>query len=92
MITATSILGPVALVATGPALERHGVDPTLVVLVAIDTVLVLLFSAAGLRYRASVAQSGDAAGLLAEEPGLVVDGEDEPPRARVAAGVARGRD
>ena len=47
VITATSILGPAALVATGPALERFGVDPTLVVLVAIDTVLVLLFAVAG---------------------------------------------
>ena len=53
VITATSILGPAALIATGPALERFGVDPTLVVLVAIDTVLVLLFSAAGLRFRAA---------------------------------------
>ena len=33
VITATAILGPVALVATGPALERFGVDSTLVVLV-----------------------------------------------------------
>ena len=53
VITATSILGPAALIATGPALERFGVDPTLVVLVAIDTVLVLLFAAAGLRFRAA---------------------------------------
>ena len=53
VITATAILGPAALIATGPALERFGVDPTLVVLVAIDTVLVLLFSAAGLRFRAT---------------------------------------
>ena len=52
VITATSILGPVALIATGPALERFGVDPTLAVLIAIDTVLVLLFSVAGLRFRA----------------------------------------
>jgi MFS family permease len=53
VITATAILGPVALVATGPALEHFGVDPTLVVLVGIDTVLVLLFAVAGLRFRAS---------------------------------------
>ena len=53
VITATSILGPAALIGTGPALERFGVDPTLVVLVAIDTVLVLLFAAAGLRFRAA---------------------------------------
>ncbi len=53
VITATAILGPAALIATGPALERFGVDPTLVVLVAIDTMLVLLFAAAGLRFRAA---------------------------------------
>lgn len=53
VITATSILGPVVLVGTGPALERYGVDPTLAVLVGIDTVLVLLFSVAGLRFRAA---------------------------------------
>ena len=53
VITATAILGPVALIAIGPALERFGVDPTLVVLVAINTVLVLLFSVAGLRFRAA---------------------------------------
>jgi len=53
VITGTAILGPVALVATGPALERFGVDWTLVVLVGIDTALVLLFSAAGLRFRAA---------------------------------------
>jgi len=53
VITATSILGPAALIGTGPALERFGVDPTLVVLVAIDTVLVVLFAAAGLRFRAA---------------------------------------
>jgi len=53
VITATSILGPVALVVTGPALERFSVDATLVVLVGIDTALVLLFAVAGLRFRAS---------------------------------------
>jgi MFS family permease len=53
VITGTAILGPVALVATGPALERFGVDATLVVLVGIDTALVLLFAVAGLRFRAA---------------------------------------
>jgi MFS family permease len=53
VITATSVLGPVVLVCTGPALEQFGVDPTVAVIVAVDTLLVLLFAVAGLRFRAA---------------------------------------
>ncbi len=53
VITATTILGPIALVATGPALEHFGVDETLAVVVAVDTVAVVAFALAGLRFRAS---------------------------------------
>jgi MFS family permease len=53
LITATAILGPLALVATGPALEHFGVDETLAVVVAVDTVAVVAFALAGLRFRAS---------------------------------------
>jgi MFS family permease len=53
VITATAVLGPVVLVCTGPALDRFGVDPTVAVIVALDTLLVLLFAAAGLRFRAA---------------------------------------
>jgi MFS family permease len=53
VITATAILGPLALVATGPALEHFGVDETLAVVVAVDTVAVVAFALAGLRFRAS---------------------------------------
>jgi MFS family permease len=53
VITATSVLGPVVLVCTGPALERFGVDPTVAVIVALQTLLVLLFAVAGLRFRAA---------------------------------------
>jgi MFS family permease len=52
-ITATMVLGPVALVGTGPALEYVGVDPTLALIVGVDTLAVLAFTAAGLRFRAS---------------------------------------
>ncbi|MBD0329661.1 MAG: MFS transporter [Thermoleophilia bacterium] len=55
IITAVAVLSPVALLATGPSLERFGVDPTVAVLVAIDSVAVLLFAWTGLRHRAAVA-------------------------------------
>jgi MFS family permease len=53
VITASSVLGPVVLVGTGPALDRFGVDATLAVIVGVQTVLVLLFAVAGLRFRAA---------------------------------------
>ena len=53
VLTATAVLGPVVLVCAGPALGRFGVDPTVAVIVALDTLLVLLFAAAGLRFRAA---------------------------------------
>jgi MFS family permease len=53
VITATSVFGPLALLCTGPALEYVGVDPTLVVVIGIDSLAVLAFAAAGLRFRAS---------------------------------------
>jgi MFS family permease len=53
LITATSVLGPLALVATGPALEHVGVHQTLAIVVAVDSVAVVAFALAGLRFRAS---------------------------------------
>jgi MFS family permease len=53
VITATSVLGPIVLVCTGPALDRFGVDETLIVIVGLQTLLVLLFAVAGLRFRAA---------------------------------------
>ena len=53
LITATSVIGPLALVATGPALEHVGIDETLAVVVGVDTVAVVAFALAGLRFRAS---------------------------------------
>ena len=53
VITASSVLGPVVLVGTGPALDTFGVDATLAVIVGVQTVLVLLFAVAGLRFRAA---------------------------------------
>jgi MFS family permease len=52
-ITGTMVLGPIALVGTGPALEFIGVDPTLALIVGVDTLAVIAFAAAGLRFRAS---------------------------------------
>ena len=52
-ITGTLVLGPRALGATGPALAHVGVDPTLAVIVGVDTLVVIAFAAAGLRFRAS---------------------------------------
>jgi MFS family permease len=52
-ITGTMVLGPIALVGTGPALEFVGVDPTLALIVGVDTLAVIAFAAAGLRFRAS---------------------------------------
>jgi hypothetical protein len=53
VITATSVLSPVVLVCTGPALEQFGVDSTVAVILAFQTLLVLLFALAGLRFRAT---------------------------------------
>lgn len=53
LITATAVIGPLALVATGPALEHVGVDETLAVVVGVDSVAVVAFALAGLRFRAS---------------------------------------
>lgn len=53
LITATSVFGPLALIATGPALEHLGVDETLAIVIGVDTVAVVAFALAGLRFRAS---------------------------------------
>ena len=53
VIAATSVFGPIALVATGPALEHVGVDPTLAVIIGAQTLIVLVFAWSGLRFRSA---------------------------------------
>ena len=57
IITATAILGPVALGAAGPVLDAVGFVPVIFALVAVQTVAAAAFLAAGLRERARVAQA-----------------------------------
>ncbi len=52
IIAATSVLGPVALVAAAVVLETEGFVPVLLALVAVQTVAALAFARAGLRERA----------------------------------------
>ena len=52
IIAATSILGPVALVAAAVVLEAEGFLPVIFALVAVQTVAALAFASAGLRERA----------------------------------------
>jgi MFS family permease len=52
IIVLTSVLGPVALGAAGPALEWAGFRPVLLVVVVVQTLAALAFAAAGLRERA----------------------------------------
>ncbi len=87
-VTVAVVLAPIGALAAGPALSTYGLDAVLAAALVANTLCGIAFAAAGLRERAAA----NAAGSLAEEPGLVVDREDEVPDARVSAGVARRRD
>ena len=87
-VTVAMILSPLGALAAGPALSAYGLRTVLAAVLAANTLCGIAFAAAGLRERAAV----NAAALLGEESGLVVDGEDEAPGAGVSAGVRRGRD
>ena len=82
-VTVALMLAPLGALAAGPALSAFGLDPVLAVVLAANTLFGVMFAWAGLRERAA---------STAEEPRLVVDREDEPTRAGVAAGVGRRRD
>ena len=53
----SSLLGPLVLVATGPALATIGLTPTLLAIVLIQTAAALLFLSAGLRERFRLAEA-----------------------------------
>lgn len=55
VIAGTAVLGPLALVAAGPVLDSRGFVPVVVALVAVQSVAMAAFAAAGLRERARVA-------------------------------------
>ena len=63
IIAATAVLGPAALVATGPVLESSGFRPVVLAVVAVQSVAAVAFAAAGLRERARVGQGA---------PGVIV--------------------
>jgi predicted permease len=52
IVATTSLLGPLVLLGTGPALESLGVNETLMTIFAAQSVAALTFLAAGLRERA----------------------------------------
>jgi MFS family permease len=81
-VTVALMLAPIGALAAGPALSAFGLDPVLAAVLIANTVFGVAFAAAGLRERASPA----------EEPRLVVDREDEPASAGVAASVGRRGD
>jgi MFS family permease len=51
IIATTSLLGPVVLMATGPALDAFGLTATLLAIFIVQTLAALLFAGAGLRER-----------------------------------------
>jgi MFS family permease len=55
VIVGSALLGPPVLVVTGPALERVGLVPTLFVLLVVQSIAVVGFTAAGLRERSRLA-------------------------------------
>jgi MFS family permease len=57
IIAATSILGPVALVAAAAVLETEGFLPVILALVVVQTFAAFAFAAAGLRERARATQA-----------------------------------
>jgi hypothetical protein len=82
-VTMALILSPVGALLAGPALASTSLGWVLLVTLATNTFVGLALAVAGLRHRS---------GGLTEEPGLVVDREDEASRTGVPAGVARRRD
>jgi MFS family permease len=67
IIVLTSVVGPAALGAAGPALEWAGFRPVLLVVLLVQSVAALAFAAAGLSERA---RSGEAmSGAVLDEPG-----------------------
>jgi MFS family permease len=55
LIVGSALLGPPVLVVTGPALERAGLVPTLLVLLVVQSIAVMGFTVAGLRERGRLA-------------------------------------
>jgi MFS family permease len=55
VIVGSALLGPPVLVVTGPALERAGLVSTLLVLLVVQSIAVVGFTAAGLRERGRLA-------------------------------------
>jgi MFS family permease len=55
LIVGSALLGPPVLVVTGPALERAGLVPTLLVLLVVQSIAVVGFTVAGLRERGRLA-------------------------------------
>ena len=52
IVASTQLIGPLALLGTGPALDSVGLTETLLVLVVVQTIAALVFTTAGLRERA----------------------------------------
>ena len=65
IIATTSLLGPLALLCTGPALDSIGLTATLLVILLVQTCAALLFMSAGLRERLRHGVSSAAAGAEA---------------------------
>jgi len=51
IVATTSLIGPLVLLGTGPALDSIGLEETLLAIFAVQTTAALLFTAAGLRER-----------------------------------------
>jgi MFS family permease len=51
IVATTSLIGPLALLGTGPALDRIGLTETLLAIFAVQTAAALVFTGAGLRER-----------------------------------------
>jgi MFS family permease len=51
IVASTSLLGPLVLLGTGPALDSFGLNETLLAIFAVQTVAALVFMTAGLRER-----------------------------------------
>ena len=56
VIATTQLIGPLALLGAGPALDSFGLTPTLLAIVAVLTVAAFVFAAAGLRERGRTAR------------------------------------
>ena len=55
MIATTQLIGPLALLGAGPALDSFGLTPTLLAILGVHTVAALVFATAGLRERGRTA-------------------------------------